>query len=207
MGSANWHRFVSPPGMGRHLPLAVEFVDGWVSVDVARDDTRLRVAMSLLGHVQVSASFADEPLTANFGDATRSFDLANAVHVYRCLVAVTLAVYELYWAAAPPFCGYLSGELSEAGGLGFLAPHDWCTRQSSRWGQARATTVPWGDIGWGFSEPQSSAVASCLCDLAVRFRGPAGGVGLSPAIVEEAVQKMDDEELPRARSLAGGCGF
>lgn len=208
MGSPSWPWLISTPGTGRAPPMPVEFADGWASVDLThRDGTRLRASMSLLGHVQVSASCADVTLTENYGKATRGFDVMNAVHTYRLLVSVSQAVYKPYWPVSGGVWGCLSGEVAEASGLGFLAPSGWCLRQASQWGEARTDPVSWGDISWRVDAPQAPVVAQCLCELAIRFRGVSGGVGFAREIVEGHIQGMDERDRPRAEALARDCGF
>jgi hypothetical protein len=185
--SPSWFRLVKPGDLGLRLP--INFADGWAAAEGGHPDkgVQVRVAMSLLGQVQVSVGYrwpANQTLELEPMLTGLRFFLGFVGHAH---------AYD-HERSDVEVEGLVTVELRDVAGA-TLTAGDFSRPRAPALGTSKEKDVRSGDLSWVVEHLPGRMAARAAADLAVYFRSTEGGVGLD---VEKLAAFCDERDADDA---------
>jgi hypothetical protein len=189
-----WGRFFQNPGYGLPVDIQSRLEDGWVGIDgrSAQNDIGIRVAMSLLGQVQMTLTLKARPhqLDDKTHAAVEFVWLTNGL---RYFAGILTELHDLNETA-----GLLAAELREVENAFMFVEGVFLSPFAQNSGVVALPDILAGDFHWRCAGDRLELAAICACELAAYFRGPQGGIGVDHEKVRAHMAELNKKEAPDA---------
>lgn len=187
-----WGRFFQGPGYDLSVDLQSRLADGWVCIDgrSVENDIGVRLAMSLLGQVQMTLTLKARPHQVD-QKAHPLVEFVWLTNGLRYFAGILSELHDLKQTG-----GLLATELRETKDAFMYVDAAFLSPAAQNSGVAEVADILAGDFRWTCAGDVIELAATCACELAAYFRGLNGGIGVDMEKVKAHMLEWNRKEAP-----------